>query len=126
MSSPAHLLILSEQHPHRAMAGPAFPLLLRSPTRSGVLPCFGFRERGPRRPRWNARCTSILVAMGEGASNAEIAERIAAETGLRFGIHAISRHRALLGVAAGGPQRNDWTSPLRRWKPWQGHLARKR
>lgn len=59
----------------------------------------------------------------ENRSNADVALLIEAETGMRFSASVLSRHRAALGY--GRSRANDWTSSLRRWKPWQGHLAGK-
>ena len=78
-----------------------------------------------RRRQWDDRCTAILEEFAASRSNYEMADLIAAGTGKRFSMHVVSRHRAALGLHNRGPQRNDWTSALRRWKPWQGHLARK-
>ena len=68
--------------------------------------------------KWTPRCTHILVAHATECTNAELVELIEAETGLRFSLDTVNTRRCLLGLDA--PGRNDWTSPLRRWRPWQG------
>jgi len=78
-----------------------------------------------RRLQWDDGCTAVLEEFAPSRSNYEIVDLIAARTGKRFSMHVVSRHRTALGLHNGGPQRNDWTSALRRWKPRQGHLARK-
>ena len=108
---------------------PAYPEMLPRPL-PGAIPCFRLPELEPeglpRSPkRWDDRCTAILEAMLLRDRTSEIADLIEARTGKRFGMHVVSRHRGVLGLHNGGPQRNDWTSALRRWKPWQGHLARR-
>ncbi|WP_422001721.1 hypothetical protein [Reyranella sp.] len=113
------------------MSSGAFPSLLPKPVLPGCLPCFRPIETPspeaarlpPRRKRWDARCAEIL-ASDTSRSNAEVAALIEAATGLRFSVSVISRHRSTLGLDA--PRHNDWTSPLRRWQPWQGHAARRR
>jgi hypothetical protein len=107
----------------------AYPALLSVPV-AGAIPCFWLPEmqlEGLSRPRvqWDDRCTAILEDCAASRSNYEIADLIAARTGKRFSMYVVSRHRAALGLHNRGPHRNDWTSPLRRWKPWQGHLADK-
>ena len=107
----------------------AYPQMLSAPAR-GAIPCFRLPEMqldglSRRRNQWDDRCTAILEDFAASRSNYEIADLIAARTGKRFSMHVVSRHRAALGLHNGGPSRNDWTSALRRWKPWQGHLARK-
>ena len=109
-----------------------YPVLLSAPTMAATVPCFRFQEwdhhspagRAARRQSWDDRCTRILEQASDGRrSNAEIAARIEAETGMRFSASVITRHRRAMGFAR--PRHNEWTSALRRWKPWQGHLARK-
>jgi hypothetical protein len=103
-----------------------YPPALIAPVLPRAVPCFGFREPSKparRRQVWDERCTRILE-LGRERPNAEIARLIEAQTGLRFSVSVISRHRAARGLDA--PNRNEWTAPLRRWKPWQGHLAGKR
>jgi hypothetical protein len=107
----------------------AYPALLSVPV-PGAIPCFWLPEMqleglSRRRLHWDDRCTAILEACAASRSNYEIADLIAARTGKRFSMYVVSRHRAALGLHNRGPHRNDWTSPLRRWKPWQGHLADK-
>ena len=111
------------------MSGSPYPLILSTP-RQGAIPCFRFPEMqldglSRRRNRWDDRCTAILEDFASSRSNYEIADLIAARTGKRFSMHVVSRHRTALGLHNHGPSRNDWTSALRRWKPWQDHLARK-
>ena len=74
-------------------------------------------EAPARRPTWDQRCASILTRLADRYSNAEIADRIEAETGMRFKDKTISERRSDLGLES--PRNNDWTSPLRRWRPWQ-------
>ena len=104
----------------------AYPLVSTAPTPLRAVPCFGSRQPPAasvrRRQVWDEHCTRILER-GGNRTNAELARLIEAQTGLRFSISVISRHRAVRGI--GSPHRNDWTAPLRRWQPWQGHLARK-
>ena len=106
-----------------------YPQMLSAPI-PGAIPCFRLPEMyldgvSPRRLRWDERCTAILEEFAASRSNHEIVDLIEARTGKRFSMYVVSRHRAALGSHNRGPNRNDWTSPLRRWKPWQGHLARK-
>lgn len=106
-----------------------YPPILTAPTTPGAVPCFRFREweegaevrpsGGRRRQWWDDRCTRILL-QNQQRPNAEIADLIAAETGLRFSVSAVSSYRSALGCS-GYKHDNDWTSPLRRWRPWQGH-----
>lgn len=108
---------------------PAYPRMLSAPA-PGAIPCFRLPEMqldglSPRRLKWDDRCTAILEDFAASRSNQEIADLIEARTGKRFSMHVVSRHRTALGLNNDGPNRNDWTSALRRWKPWQGHLARK-
>lgn len=108
---------------------PIYPLMLSRPV-PGAIPCFKPPEMelaglSRRSHRWDDRCTAILEEYAASRSNDEIVELIAARTGKRFGMHAVSRRRAALGLHNHGPRRNDWTSALRRWKPWQGRLARR-
>lgn len=107
----------------------AYPQMLSAPI-SGAIPCFNLPEMqleglSRQRLRWDDRCTAILEEFAALRTNNEIADLIEARTGKRFSMYVVSRHRAALGSYNRGPKRNDWTSPLRRWKPWQGHLARK-
>jgi hypothetical protein len=98
-----------------------YPPVLRAPTLPGAVPCFVLAEcQVVRRPRpiWDRRCTAILTRLAARHGNAEVADLIAAETGMRFKEKTVSEHRAALGLDS--PNRNDWTTPLRRWKPWQG------
>ena len=101
------------------MSNAVFPALLAAPLVPGALPCFILREAGRpvRRPLWDQRCAGILTRLAGRLSNAEIADRIEAETGMRFKDKTISERRADLGLAS--PRSNDWTAPLRRWQPWQ-------
>jgi len=69
------------------------------------------------RPRWDQRCTEIMTRNAQSCTNSELAALIEAETGQRFRPATISEHRAALGLDA--PRRNDWTGPLRKWRPWQ-------
>ena len=110
----------------------SFPLVLRAPTLPGAIPCFALSALdgeaalgNGRRPVWDDRCRRILerVCREGDRPNDDVARLIEAETGMRFSASVLSRHRAALGFAR--PRRNDWTSSLRRWKPWQGHLADK-
>ena len=82
------------------------------------LPVFDLRQARKPRMKWTPRCTHILVAHATERTNAELVELIEAETGLRFSLDTVNTRRCLLGLDA--PGRNDWTSPLRRWRPWQG------
>ncbi len=95
-----------------------FPALLTAPVVPGALPCFMLQpaEQSARRPIWDQRCASILTRLADRLSNAEIADRIAAETGMRFKDKTISDRRSDLGLSS--PRSNDWTAPLRRWRPW--------
>ena len=106
-----------------------YPQMLSAPI-PGAIPCFRLPEMqldglSRRRLKWDDRCTAILEDFAASRSNYEIVDLIAVRTGKRFSMHVVSRHRAALGLNNDGPSRNDWTSALRRWKPWQGHLARK-
>ncbi|MBY0317937.1 MAG: hypothetical protein K2X72_04385 [Reyranella sp.] len=106
------------------MPTPAYPTLLAAPTTPHALPCFRLSDdgEGPQlsspRPLWDAECAAILVECADRCTNAEIADLIAARTGKRFKPKTMSDRRAALGL--GAPCRNDWTSPLRRLRPWQG------
>jgi len=109
------------------MSSAYFPCVLTVPTIPNAIPCF--RLDGLDRPRrrngtqaWDDRCTEILLG-AESRSNAEIAQLIEAETGLLFSASVVCRRRRAAGL--GRPRRNEWTSALRRWKPWQGHLSGK-
>jgi hypothetical protein len=82
------------------------------------LPVFDMRQGRKRRTQWSPRCTQILIANAPERTNAELVELIEAETGLRFSLDTVNTRRSLLGLET--PGRNDWTSPLRRWRPWQG------
>ena len=82
------------------------------------LPLFDMRQVRKRREKWTPRCTQILVDNATELTNAELVDLIAAETGLRFSLDTVNTRRCLLGLDA--PGRNEWTSPLRRWRPWQG------
>lgn len=106
-----------------------YPPILSAPA-PGAIPCFRWPEMelpglSSSRPRWDERCTAVLEEFAAARTNYDIVDLIEARTGKRFSMHVVSRHRTALGLNNGGPRRNDWTSPLRRWKPWQGHLARK-
>lgn len=85
--------------------------------RSSV-PLFDTRQARKPRVKWTARCTQILVANASECTNAALVELIEAETGLRFSLDTVNTRRSLLGLDP--PGRNQWTSPLRRWRPWQG------
>lgn len=74
-------------------------------------------EQSGRRPIWDQRCASILMRLADRLSNAEIADRIEAETGMRFKDKTVSERRSDLGLES--PRHNEWTAPLRRWRPWQ-------
>ncbi|MFZ5784099.1 MAG: hypothetical protein ACOY4R_28225 [Pseudomonadota bacterium] len=63
------------------------------------------------KPRWDLRCAEIMQRDAARHTNAEMVERIEAETGMRFSVFTVSRNRATLGIAP--PWRNDWTVPLR-------------
>lgn len=82
------------------------------------LPLFDTRQARKPRVKWTARCTQILVANASELTNAALVELIEAETGLRFSLDTVNTRRALLGLDP--PGRNQWTSPLRRWRPWRG------
>jgi hypothetical protein len=90
------------------------------------MPCFAKASQGEpseaaqrrRRGRWDRRCMAIMTRHAAQCTNAELADLIAAETGQRFRPQTISEHRVALGLPS--PRRNDWTAPLRRWRPWQG------
>jgi hypothetical protein len=106
-----------------------YPQLLSAPA-PGAIPCFRLPEMAldglsRRRTQWDERCSAIVEEYAASRSNYELADLIETRTGKRFSMHVVSRHRAALGLHNRGPHRNDWTSALRRWKPWQGHLARK-
>ena len=110
----------------------AYPMILPAPTTPGAVPCFSLAplEGGapgtrPRRPVWDVRCMRILerACSEDQRSNADVARLIEAETGMRFSESVLARHRAALGY--GRSRANDYTAPLRRWQPWQGHLADK-
>ncbi len=106
------------------MSTVAYPTLLAAPTAPRALPLFRLSDEGQggrsadRRPLWDARCAAVLVECADRCTNAEIADLIAARTGMRFKPKTVSERRAALGLGASG--RNDWTSPLRRMRPWQG------
>jgi hypothetical protein len=109
------------------MSVSAYPLVLPAPIVPGAVPCFRLTEpagspASSSRQAWDDRCTQILLS-DQSRSNAEVADLIEGLTGMRFGPSVITRHRRALGLAR--PRRNEWTSALRRWKPWQGHLAGK-
>ena len=98
-----------------------------SPAGSAVTPCqapraslplFDMRQVRKPRVKWTPRCTQILVDNAAELTNAELVDLIASDTGLRFSLDTVNTRRSLLGLDA--PGRNDWTSPLRRWRPWQG------
>ena len=106
------------------MSPAAYPSLLAAPSTPHALPCF--RLSGDRqdlqsaspRPHWDAECAGILVECADRCTNAEIADLIAARRSLTvFGLNRFPV-RAALGL--GAPGRNNWTSPLRRLRPWQG------
>lgn len=82
------------------------------------IPLFGMRQARKARIKWTPRCTHILVANATQCTNAELVQLIEAETGLRFSLDTVNTRRSLLGLDTAG--RNQWTSPLRRWRPWQG------
>lgn len=82
------------------------------------LPLFETRQARKPRMKWTARCTQILVANASEYTNAALVDLIEAETGLRFSLDTVNTRRALLGLDP--PGRNQWTSPLRRWRPWRG------
>ena len=69
------------------------------------------------RPRWDRRCAEIMTRNAQHYTNSELAALIEAETGQRFKPETISEHRVSLGFDS--PRRNDWTAPLRKWRPWQ-------
>ena len=100
------------------------PVILPEATVPGAIPCFVLCEgavegaSGPSGPRrvWDRRCTRLLERFAARRTNAEAAELIAAVTGSRFKDKTISEYRASLGLES--PRRNDWTAPLRRWRPW--------
>ena len=81
------------------------------------LPVFDTRQARKLRMKWTPRCTQILVAKATECTNAELVDLIEAETGLRFSLDTVNTRRCLLGLYS--PGRNQWTSPLRRWRPWQ-------
>ena len=70
----------------------------------------------PWNDRWTERCSEILRRNAQHYTNREIAALIEAATGMRFSASVVSRRRAALGLDH--PIRNDWTSPLRRWREW--------
>lgn len=82
------------------------------------IPVFDMSQARKPRMKWTPRCTQILVAHAIERTNAELVELIETETGLRFSLDTVNTRRCLLGLDA--PARNEWTSPLRRWRPWQG------
>lgn len=82
------------------------------------IPVYDTRLARKPKMKWTPRCTQVLVANATECTNAELVERIEAETGLRFSLDTVNTRRSLLGL--GSPGRNQWTSPLRRWRPWQG------
>jgi hypothetical protein len=102
----------------------AYPPLLAAPTAPRALPLFKLSDEGSdsksttRRPLWDAECAAILIECADRCTNAEIADLIAVRTGKQFKAKTVSDRRAALGLGASG--RNDWTSPLRRLRPWQG------
>ena len=69
------------------------------------------------RPRWDRRCAEIMTRNAQHYTNSELVALIEAETGQRFKPETISEHRVSLGFDS--PRRNDWTAPLRKWRPWQ-------
>ena len=83
-----------------------------------LLPLFDMRQVRKPRVKWSPRCTQILVDNATELTNAQLVDLIAADTGLRFSLDTVNTRRCLLGLDA--PGRNEWTSPLRRWRPWQG------
>ena len=102
------------------MHASTFPNLLRAPTAPGAIPCFMARDAEPprrARPIWDERCARILARLAAIRSNAEIADCIAIETGMRFKEKTVSERRSALGFDS--PRQNDWTAPLRRYRPWQ-------
>ena len=111
----------------------SYPSVLLYPTTPAAVPCFVLRESDVPPPSgsaasrgrsiWDAACTDILVRCAGHCSNAEIAARIAIQTGKRFSSKTVSNRRAAQGLDA--PHRSPWTAPLRRWRPWQGRLKGK-
>jgi hypothetical protein len=110
----------------------SYPRILPTPAHPLAMPCFTLSDNDsaappskPRaRPIWDIRCTRILERAcrdDDRRPNEDVARLIEAETGMRFGEIALSRHRAALGY--GRSRANDWTSTLRQWRPWQGHRA---
>jgi hypothetical protein len=81
------------------------------------LPLFDTRLARKPRVKWTPRCTQVLVANAGDCTNAELVDLIEVETGLRFSLDTVNTRRSLLGLDP--PGRNEWTSPLRRWRPWQ-------
>ena len=106
------------------MSSTTYPQLLTAPTAPHALPLFKLSDEklatqsASRRLLWDAECAAILVECADRCTNAEIADLIAARTGKQFKAKTVSDRRAALGLDASG--RNDWTSPLRRLRPWQG------
>lgn len=97
----------------------SYPPVLHAPTAPLAMPCFLICETEPprRRPIWDERCAAALKRLAERHTNAEVADLLALETGMRFKEKTVSEHRVLLGL--GSPNRNNWTTPLRRLRPWQ-------
>ena len=90
---------------------------------AGSMPCFmlfvpdgALAPPTRRRQLWDRRCNDILQQSAPDHTNAEITDLIEAETGMRFHVKTVSERRATLSLDC--PRRNDWTAPLRRWRPW--------
>ena len=66
------------------------------------------------KPVWDQRCSEVLRRNASHYTNREIAALIEAATGKRFGVFAVSRKRAAMGLDR--PNRNDWSAPLIRWR----------
>ena len=80
------------------------------------LPDGAFAPTARPRQIWDRHCTEIPQQSAPDHTNAEIADLIEAETGMRFHVKTVSERRATLGLDR--TRRNDWTAPLRRWRPW--------
>jgi|FEC22Drversion2_1045045.scaffolds.fasta_scaffold00225_92 hypothetical protein len=96
------------------MSSAYFPCVFTAPTIPGALPCFSAQdlERAGRRPLWDSRCAELLKSLADRHTNAELADLIAAQIGMRFKVKTISDRRAALGLEA--PRFNGWSAPLTR------------
>lgn len=100
------------------------PVILPKATAPHAVPCFIVSDLeadvapGPAGPRqiWDWRCSRIFERFAENLSNTEAVEFLAAVTGKRFKYKTISERRSSLGLAS--PRQNNWSAPLRKWRPW--------